>query len=56
MDIFRHFAWKAFEKTGGVREYLKFKALGEAERDIEVGDELGLDKNLGNSDQNRKVR
>ena len=56
MEKFEHFAWCAFEATGGVKEYLKYKALKKDKTDFEAGVEIGVDKNIGNSDKNHEIR
>ena len=56
MNNLKHFAWKSFEKTGGVKEYLKFKALDKFQVQIEAGEECGSCKNLRNRAEDHKVR
>ncbi|MBR5614094.1 MAG: hypothetical protein IKT39_05230 [Clostridia bacterium] len=56
MNSYKHLAWKAFETTGGVREYLKYKALDKNDTSVEAGEEFGTFKNIGNSDKDHQVR
>ncbi len=48
-------AWKAFEKTGNVKEYLKYKAKTEKFEDMEAGAEIGAFEDRGNRDENNKI-
>ncbi len=48
-------AWKAFEKTGGVKEYMKYKAKSGKFDDMEAGAEIGTFEDRGNRDQNNKI-
>ena len=48
-------AWKVFEKTGGVKEYMKYRALSESVRDSEAGEELGAFEDRRNSNKNHKI-
>lgn len=48
-------AWKAFEKTGGIKEYLKYRAFSEQTLDSEVGGELGAFEDRRNSNKNHKI-
>ena len=49
-------AWVRFEKSGSVYDYLNFRALHEKHLDFEAGEDFGIDKNIGNSDQGYQVR
>lgn len=48
-------AWKAFEKTGSVKEYLKYKAKTEKFDDMEAGAEIGAFEDRGNRDKDNKI-
>ena len=48
-------AWKAFEKTGGVREYLKYRSLSGNTQSMEVGEELGAFKDRGDCNKDHKI-
>ncbi|MBE7023647.1 MAG: YqzL family protein [Clostridia bacterium] len=48
-------AWKVFEKTGGVKEYLKYRTVSEMTQDSEVGGELGAFEDRRNSNKNHKI-
>lgn len=45
-------AWKAFEKTGSVKEYLKYKAKSV---DMEAGAELGAFEDRRDHNKNNKI-
>ncbi len=47
-------AWKAFEQTGGVKEYLKYKTLSDKTQ-AEVGEELGAFKDRRNNNKNHQI-
>ncbi len=47
-------AWKAFEQTGGVKEYLKYKTLSDKAQ-AEVGEELGAFKDRRNCNKNHQI-
>ncbi len=48
-------AWKAFEKTGGVKEYLKYKAKSEDFGKMEAGAEIGAFEDRGDRHKNNKI-
>ena len=54
MGKISNLAWKAFEKTGGVKEYLKYKAVLDR-TETEVGEELGAFKDHRNSNKNHQI-
>ncbi|MDO4743803.1 MAG: hypothetical protein Q4A86_00275 [Clostridia bacterium] len=56
MKGYEKFLWSAFENTGSVRDYLKFKLFEEERMKIEAGEEFGFDKNIGNSAEDNQVR
>ena len=56
MRSYESFLWTAFKSTGKVRDYLKFKLFEAEKTKVEAGEEFGFDKNIGNSDQNHKIR
>ena len=47
-------AWKVFEQTSGVKEYLKYKTLSDRTQ-AEVGEELGAFKDHRNSNKNHQI-
>ena len=53
---YKKILWAAFESTGTVKEYLKYKLFEEEKMKMEAGEEFGFDKNIGNSAENHKVR
>ena len=55
MERYENLLWTAFENTGKISNYLKYKTYAENTK-VEVGEEFGLDKNIGNSDKNHKIR
>ena len=56
MQKYKDILWTAFESTGSVRDYLKFKLFQAEKMKVEAGEEFGIDKNLGDCDQNHQVR
>ena len=56
MGKIKNLAWQAFEKTGGVKEYLKYKAHGEDKFSLEVGEEIGAFEDNGNRYKNNKIQ
>lgn len=48
-------AWKAFERTGSIKEYLKYKAKAENIEDMEAGAEIGAFEDRGNCHKNNKI-
>ncbi len=56
MREYKDILWTAFENTGSVHNYLKFKLFCEEKMKVEAGEEFGIDKNLGDCDQNDQVR
>jgi len=48
-------AWKAFERTGSIKEYLKYKAKAENTEDMEVGAEIGSFEDRRDCDQNNEI-
>ena len=48
-------AWKTFEKTGSVREYLKYKAKSEEKWDMEAGVELGAFEDRRDCNKDNKI-
>lgn len=52
MKNYKDVLWTAFEGTGNVRDYLKFKLFQTEKMKVEAGEEFGTDKNLGDCDQN----
>lgn len=53
---YKKILWSAFEQTGTVREYLKFKLFEEEKMKMEAGEEFGFDKDIGNSTEDHPVR
>ncbi|MBQ9756887.1 MAG: hypothetical protein IJW15_00500 [Clostridia bacterium] len=56
MAKIKDLAWQAFEKTGGIKEYLKYKAHSENSFSAEVGEEIGAFEDHRNSDKNDKIQ
>ena len=56
MDNAKSNAWQAFEKTGKIDEYLKFKACENNEMNFEAGVELGFNQNGRLDNKNQKIR
>lgn len=54
MGKLTNLAWKAFEKTGGVKEYLKYKT--HQRYDMEVGEEIGIVENPRDCNKNHKIQ
>ena len=48
-------AWRIFEKTGGVKAYMKYRALSKG-TELEAGEELGTVKDRGNCHKNNKIQ
>lgn len=49
-------AWKTFEKTGSVKDYLKYRAKSENLNDMEAGAEIGAFEDRGNRHKNNKIQ
>lgn len=47
--------WAAFERTGTVKDYLKFKLFREEKMKMEAGEDFGFDKDIGNSAEDNPV-
>lgn len=56
MNTTKNDAWQAFEKSGEILEYLKFKACEHNEMNFEAGEELEFNKNCGFNNKNNKIR
>lgn len=56
MQRYTDILWTAFESTGGVRAYLKYRLLLAEKTKVGVGEKFGIDKNLGDCDQNHQIR
>ena len=56
MGKIKDLAWQAFEKTGGIKEYLKYKTHSENSFSAEVGEEIGAFENHRHSNKNNKVQ
>jgi len=56
MGRIKSLAWQAFEKTGGVKEYLKYKVYDIPDTKLEVGEEFGAFENHRDSDKNQKIQ
>ena len=48
-------AWKSFEKTGSIKEYLKYKIKSEKIGDMEAGAEIGAFEDRGDRHKNNKI-
>ena len=48
-------AWKAFERTGSIKEYLKYNAKAENIEDMEVGAEIGAFEDRRYCDKDNKI-
>ena len=48
-------AWKSFEKTGSIKEYLKYKIKTENLEDMEAGAEIGACEDRRNRDKDNKI-
>ena len=48
-------AWRVFEKTGGVKEYVKYKALQSGVQNMEAGEELGAFEDRRDCNKNNKI-
>ncbi len=48
--------WLVFSKTGDVQDYLRYKFFKKDLMNAEVGEELGIDKNLGDSFKDDPLR
>ena len=48
-------AWEAFEKTGSIKEYLKYRTKSEKTEDMEAGAEIGAFEDRGNRHKNNKI-
>lgn len=48
-------AWRTFEKTGSVKDYLKYKAKSEKFDDMEAGAEIGAFEDRRNRHKNNKI-
>ena len=55
MSKISELAWKAFERTGSIKEYLKYKAMAENTEDMEAGAEIGAFEDRRNRDENNKI-
>jgi len=53
---YKKILWTAFKHTGSVYAYLKFRQFCEEKTKVEAGEDFGIDKNLGDCDQNDQVR
>jgi len=53
---YKRILWSAFESTGTVRDYLKYKLFEEERMKMEDGEEFGFDKDIGNSAEDHEVR
>ncbi|MBR5155764.1 MAG: hypothetical protein IKW62_04700 [Clostridia bacterium] len=56
MSVYTEILWAAFERTGSVRGYLKFKLFEAEKMKMEAGDDFGFDKNVGDSAEDNQVR
>lgn len=56
MGKIQDLAWQAFEKTGRIKEYLKYKAHGENNFSLEVGEEIGAFEDHRNSYKDNKIQ
>ena len=56
MKSYKELLWTSFERTGLVYQYLKFKLFEEEKTKMEVGEEIGFDKNHGNCFEDNQVR
>ncbi|MBQ9737422.1 MAG: hypothetical protein IJV86_03340 [Clostridia bacterium] len=50
------FLWLVFERTGDVADYLRYKFFEKDLLKFEVGEEFGIDKNLGDSSKDNPIR
>ena len=48
-------AWKTFERTGNVKEYLKYKAKSEKFGEMEAGAEVGAFEDRRDNHKNNKI-
>ena len=48
-------AWIVFEKTGGVKEYVKYKSLQSGVQNMEAGEELGAFEDRRDCNKNNKI-
>ena len=55
MGKISEFAWKAFERTGSIKEYLKYKTMAENTEDMEAGAEIGAFEDRRNCDKDNKI-
>ncbi len=56
MSVYNEILWAAFERTGSVREYLKFKLFEEQRMKMEAGEEFVTGENLGDSIEDNQIR
>ncbi len=48
-------AWKAFEKTGNVKDYMKYRTFSDMAEKNEVGGKLGAFEDRRNNNKNHKI-
>ncbi len=54
LDKYRFMLWLAFENTGQINDYLKYKLV--ERMNFEAGEGFEFDKDFGNSSEDNKIR
>lgn len=55
MSEYKKLLWLVFSDTGEINDYLKYKFF-EKDLEVEVGEELGIDKDLRDSSEDNEIR
>ncbi len=56
MSIYNEILWAAFERTGSVRDYLKFKLFEAEKMKVEAGEDFVTSEDLRDSFEDNQVR